>query len=293
MKGLSSLAILAVVSSLPLNIYAQRGGMGGRGGGMGMRSGGGFSRGGFAPARGPVVSRGPVMVSRGPVTSRFSPAPGFRGGAVIRPGFASGRVIGVRTITPSGRFFVTTRPVFFNRPFFFHSPFFFRNRFFFHNRFFFGPGFGFGFGFGLGFPFSPFYPYYSYIPGFDTPYPYSYSAPPQPVASDTGNGSDTQLAMDVQRLSDEVESMREEQRRTAAPAREPGVLSAQTPALATFIFTDGRHITTENYAITGQTLWILSEHTARKYPLSELDRPATERVNGANGVDLHLPDNPR
>jgi hypothetical protein len=48
-------------------------------------------------------------------------------------------------------------------------------------------------------------------------------------------------------------------------------------------------LTAENYAITGQTLWILNEHAAKKFALSDLDQAATEQVNSANGVELHLP----
>jgi hypothetical protein len=67
-------------------------------------------------------------------------------------------------------------------------------------------------------------------------------------------------------------------------------MSAVSPAASTtFVFRDGRRVTAENYAIAGQTLWILNEHTAKKFAMSDLDQAATEQVNAANGVELHLP----
>jgi hypothetical protein len=169
----------------------------------------------------------------------------------------------------------------------FRSPFFgrcfngfnCRNRFFFGNPFLFGAGFGFG------------YPYYGYIPGFETPYTGPAQQEPA-VAPENGNGNDVQVAVALQRLSDEVESLREDQGRQAAATRASGAsLTAHQPdGEATFVFRDGRRIVTQNYAIAGQTLWLLTEHTAKKISLADLDSKATEQVNAANGIDLHIPE---
>lgn len=259
MRRLLAIAVLGAVALLPLSAQAQRG--------MGGRGGGGRSMGGRAPAA-------PARVS---------------------PGFSSGRGMAGRTVSPSGRVIGGRGRSSFNR---IRPPFGVggcfgafpcrNNRFFFHNPFFFGSGFGFGLGFG--FPFS--YPY-SYIPGFDTGY---YGPPPQqPVVSpDNTSSNDVQLALEMQRLSDQVEFMREEQSRQASAARTSGSsLSAQQPAASTtFVFRDGHRIATQNYAIAGQTLWILSEHMARKIALADLDLAATEQVNAANGVDLHISEPP-
>jgi hypothetical protein len=61
-------------------------------------------------------------------------------------------------------------------------------------------------------------------------------------------------------------------------------------AATTFVFHDGRRIGAQNYAIAGQTLWIFNEHTARKISLVDLDVAATEKANGANGIEFHLPE---
>jgi hypothetical protein len=117
------------------------------------------------------------------------------------------------------------------------------------------------------------------------------------VNSDNGNnGNDVQLSADVQRLSDEVEDLRSEARskryaEDRAAAGSGTSLSAKDPAVATvFIFRDGHRISAQSYAITGETLWIFDEHAARKYLLADLDAPATEKANSANGVELHVPD---
>jgi hypothetical protein len=169
-----------------------------------------------------------------------------------------------------------------------HNPPFFNNHFNNHrcfggfncrNRFFFNSGFGFGF------------PGWGYIPGF---YPSDYFQEPQaqqPIVVSGGNEEgNTQLAVEIQRLSDEIDYMRQEQSRQAQ-ARQPGVsLSARSAASTTFVFRDGHRMSTENYAIAGQTLWVFNERVAKKFPLSDLDRNATEQVNADNGVDVRLPE---
>ncbi|MBZ5504548.1 MAG: hypothetical protein LAO78_03575 [Acidobacteriia bacterium] len=159
---------------------------------------------------------------------------------------------------------------FFDRCFGCFSPFFFSGGFF------------------LG---SPYYPYYPYYPG---DYYGGYSAPP--VVVNTDNGNDVQLSADVQRLSDEVEDLRNEerQRRYAedrAAAGSGASLSAKAPAVATvFVFRDGHRISAQSYAITGQTLWIFDEHAARKLQMADLDASATEQANAANGVEFRVPE---
>jgi len=55
------------------------------------------------------------------------------------------------------------------------------------------------------------------------------------------------------------------------------------------VMRDGSHVVAENYALTGQTLWIFDEHKARKISMSDIDREATEKFNAANGVEIRLP----
>ena len=110
------------------------------------------------------------------------------------------------------------------------------------------------------------------------------------------NGASAQLSAEVQRLSDEVDDLRSEESRRyaeerAAAANSGASLSAKQPAAATvFIFRDGRRISAQSYAIAGQTLWIVTEHTARKFQVADLDASATEKANAANGVEFHVPE---
>lgn len=170
---------------------------------------------------------------------------------------------------------------------------FFRHRF--HDRFFLSFGSPF---FGFGSPFFPGFVGASYIPGFFPEDYYGGYPPnayqPQPEVESNDNSADIQLAQQIQRLSDEVEDLRDEQASAQREAREPAPsgtsMSAVNPAVATtFVFRDGHRVTAQNYAIAGETLWILNEHAAKKVPLSDIDVAATEQVNAANGVDVRLP----
>ena len=247
--------------------------------------------GGAAFARGPVVARGPAFgggpaVVRGPAFAPRGPV----GAARVGSSFVAGRPAGARVVTPSGHVFFTTAPFgHFNH---FHHHHFFISSCFgfpcFNNPFFFGSNFGFGFG-------SPFwsYPYYGY--GGYYPYSdYTSAQPQQAVSSD--NSSQVELAREVQQLSDQIESLRYEEgrraeQRQAPPTSSSGTsMSARTPAIATtFVMRDGSHVVAQNYALTGQTLWIFDEHKARKIPLSDVDPEATEKFNAANGIEIRLP----
>jgi len=45
----------------------------------------------------------------------------------------------------------------------------------------------------------------------------------------------------------------------------------------------------QNYAIVGKTLWVFDERRTRKILLSELDVPATQKVNEERGGDFSVP----
>jgi hypothetical protein len=55
------------------------------------------------------------------------------------------------------------------------------------------------------------------------------------------------------------------------------------------IFRDQRKQEVHNYAIVGQTLWDFAPQRTEKIPLSDLDLPATEKVNEERGIDFRLP----
>ncbi len=268
MKHLLSVAVVGIAALLPLTSHAQMRGMGGRGSA-------GFSR----------SSSGFRSSSSGFRSSGFRSS-GFRSSGTVRT-FAPSRTVAVRTFAPRNRVFIGGRTVAFrsfpNRRFF--------GRGCFGCRFpFFGTGFALGFGLGYG-PYYPYYPYPYYSSDYYNGDYYNQSPPPASYNSDN-NG---QLANEVHRLSDEVEDLRSEENRSRNDARSEdrssSSMSAPEPAAsATFVFHDGRRIGAQNYAITGETLWIFNEHSARKFPLADLDVAATEKANGANGIEFHLPE---
>jgi len=70
---------------------------------------------------------------------------------------------------------------------------------------------------------------------------------------------------------------------SASPA-----VSSMSPATI-LVFKDGHTSEVHNYAIIGTTVWNLSEQTARKIPLSELDLDATVKANDERGVTFKVP----
>ena len=101
---------------------------------------------------------------------------------------------------------------------------------------------------------------------------------------------DRELALKVQELSDEIELMRDEQR-----ARETRSTSETKPAPqddrknTVLVFRDGLELSVRNYAVSGDSIWVLDERKAQNIPLSKLDIAATEQANAKNGVEFRLP----
>jgi hypothetical protein len=131
----------------------------------------------------------------------------------------------------------------------------------------------------------PYYPYYGgYYPWFwDTP---SYDF-------DQGASAYYQQYADQDQMYNEVQRLREQQAMaTALPQPQPSQQQAQTvlPLATTLIFQDGKTELIQNYAIVGKTLWVFNERRARKIPVSELNIPATRKVNEDHGVEFSVPE---
>jgi len=77
----------------------------------------------------------------------------------------------------------------------------------------------------------------------------------------------------------------EEPPRTAAPQQ---VDEAESVAATVLVFRDGHQQEVSNYAIMGQTLYVLDTRT-HKIALGDLDLPATIKLNDDRGVEFHLP----
>ena len=188
-----------------------------------------------------------------------------------RPGFAArGPAVASR-----GQVFVgSNRGVFFRSGF---GPPFFFNRRFHHHRFFVGVPWGF----------------YGYPAWYNADYAYSQDMYSSRESSEYSAlyQQNQERARELDRLSDEVERLRDEQQsRSAAPAPRPEPRSKPEPhELTVLVFRDQHRQEVENYAIVGQTIWIFSEKRATKVPLSSLDVDATSKANYERGLEFRVP----
>jgi hypothetical protein len=113
-----------------------------------------------------------------------------------------------------------------------------------------------------------------------------YVQQPYPVVQQPYN--DSELRGKIDRLTEEVERLRQEQEARQAPKPSPRSAVEQAPPTV-LVFRDGHRNEVQNYGIVGQTLWIFTEQHARKVPLSDLDLPATNAANEQRGIEFALP----
>ena len=141
-------------------------------------------------------------------------------------------------------------------------------------------------------PFGFYSPYFWSSPFYTSPFYSGYSEPayvtnPNPVVQSSVVGpNDVELSYQVQRLSQEIEQLRadESARLSAQVQQQP-----QPPPIPTIlVFRDGHRLEIQNYAIVGQTLWVLEEKTSTKISVADLDLDATQKENRARGVRFPL-----
>jgi hypothetical protein len=138
------------------------------------------------------------------------------------------------------------------------------------------------------------------------PYYYEYWNPYYsfgPYAYDLDQGASTYTALDsqigqldseVQELRDENESLRDEvseNRAPATPVAAPSAPNNEAPTI--LVFNDGHKTEVKNYAVVGQTLWILSDARATKVPLADLNIDQTIKTNEDRGVEFLVPALPK
>jgi hypothetical protein len=132
-----------------------------------------------------------------------------------------------------------------NRPLFFH-----------HNRYF------------VRYSRGPYYP--GYYDGYSYPLFWdSYSG--SDAASSSYYQQDYQPQQEADQLGTEVQRLQ-------------GSQSSGSPLQpTTLVFRDGKKEQVQNYAIVGKMLWVFDERRTRKILVSELDVPATQKVNEERG----------
>ena len=153
------------------------------------------------------------------------------------------------------------------------------------------PGFGYRRGrYGRGWPYGWYYgyPYYGWDYGDDSYSSDSYQNYPVYDYSNAYAENDRQQAA-IDRLESEVDRLREE--REARESKSSNAAPPKTVAPPTeLVFRDKHTEEVQNYAIVGQTFWILNAEKARKFPIAQLDIPATQKANEDRGVDFQLPE---
>ena len=94
--------------------------------------------------------------------------------------------------------------------------------------------------------------------------------------------NDSGLQRDVQALNGKIDRLQADVEARNRPKTE------QEPATA-LVFRDQHVEEVRNYAIAGETLWVLNAQAAKRIPLAQLDLAATVKMNGDRGVDFQVP----
>jgi hypothetical protein len=100
------------------------------------------------------------------------------------------------------------------------------------------------------------------------------------------------LNLEEQSLREREEWMREREEQDAyARQSQPRTETPTKPEPATvLVFRDQHQQEITNYAISGSTLWVLTDHVmTKKIPLSDLDLTATAKANEERGVEFQIP----
>ena len=100
-----------------------------------------------------------------------------------------------------------------------------------------------------------------------------------------------QIEQRLDELEERLDRLYEErsapaQQTQAQPQRQS---KADTSQPAVLVYKGGHKQEVQNYAIVGQTIWVLNEQQAKKVPLSALDLNATRKANEDRDVQFALP----
>lgn len=136
----------------------------------------------------------------------------------------------------------------------------------------------------------PFYGYGWYDPFWSDWYRSSYD-------SQADNYVQYQAASEINRLADEVQELREEQRQYRSAPPEPApqpqgqarLQQQQEDLPVIVVFLDKRIQEVKNYAVANEMLVVLDGNRRKKYPLADIDLAATMKLNDERGVAFDVP----
>jgi hypothetical protein len=147
-----------------------------------------------------------------------------------------------------------------------------------------------------------YYPYYPLFDDYDD-FDYGYGSynngyqgyPAQDPAAQTAGVTANMLGEQVERLSAEVEALREQREQGyAAPIPRPrynappAMQEDQTPTAAPLdlILRDGKRLQINSYAVMGQEIWDFSNQPVKKIPLANVDLAASRKATEAGGGEF-------
>jgi hypothetical protein len=116
-------------------------------------------------------------------------------------------------------------------------------------------------------------------------------------SNDSGGAYDQNgflLQEEITRLQEQVAGLRAQQEsrprlETPAQAESEAPPKAEIHAETVLVFRDKHIQEVQNYAIVGKTVWVFDEMRASKFPLADLDIPATTKANEDRGIDFKTP----
>jgi len=147
------------------------------------------------------------------------------------------------------------------------------------------------------YPFTYFYP--SLWPPLDEQYQQASRIAHGDVEAEVAAQEKEYLSSQIKTLADEVRSLRQQQtlpqyaQESVEPPRTEGPqqpLWEGRPAsrhefpATDFVFHDGQEMEVRDYAILGDTLWVFSGETARRFPLADFNIAASRQLNEEHGI---------
>ena len=146
------------------------------------------------------------------------------------------------------------------------------------------------------FPQRGFYPYYSSY-GYYGGTLWDWDDAEYDARFNGNNNYDYQTAAEINRLSNEVQQLRQDRDyEQAAPPPAPGPVAQPTvqakaqedlPVIVVFLDKHIREV--KSYAVANEMLVVLDGNKRTKFPLADIDLAATMKLNDERGVDFQIP----